>query len=667
MFKADVKEIVAMINRGETFEATTTGGAFKVKVDKYVPYCCTSIHDGNRIRASLKPKMALNDYERWYEEDPHTADFIVSMPVTIVANDSRFEYDLNRNSETCIYEEAWGKKVWKRELTSKERAVSLQKHADYYTILHALVSKIEELFGGCLVFDIHSYNYMRWEREVPLFNIGTENVDMKKYGAVVENWQKQLNAVQLTDVVTVAAINDVFFGRGYNLEYVHTHFKHSLVLATEVKKVFCNEATGDAFPKVIRSLQLQLKKAILSTAEEFARGLTKWTHLNRGKLLSKTIDENLLNVDKALYKLVQNFELLAAIVPKNTNSEKRKFFKSKYTIAPKFIYYPTKINVTRLKMDLLNLPVHSIQDVSVRNMYEAVVAGYFDKLDLVATLGSQKFLYNSLRYFGQPSQRDLQNAAYLLLLPDIPGEAKKEPLIGATEAMEMFRKVIDEYGIQAKVTTSNQIVSRILVLNSKKTILFHPDVMLRKKELVALAEHEIGVHMITTMNANSQKLNIFNVGLPVNTLTQEGLAVLSEFLSGNITIQRLKQLALRVVAVDMMCSGADYIEVFNEMRQKYRLEETVAYDLVTRVFRGGGFTKDYLYLNGFVRILRFWEKHHDLTPLLVGKTSIDFYHTINEMLQREMISQPKFITRSFQNEQSQKNNAIYNYILSGLK
>ena len=38
-------------------------------------------------------------------------------------------------------------------------------------------------------------------------------------------------------------------------------------------------------------------------------------------------------------------------------------------------------------------------------------------------------------------------------------------------------------------------------------------------------EHEIGVHMLTTMNAANNKLKIFSVGLPVNTRTGEGMAV----------------------------------------------------------------------------------------------------------------------------------------------
>ena len=165
-----IKEIIKLINEQKTFEATASDNSFQIKINRYVPFCCTAIHDGNNLREDLKDKIAVDDYDRWYEEDPYTGDFINSLPITLIGLDSRFEYDLNRSSEECIYEEAWGKKVWKRKLTPKERQTSLQKHTNYYKVVHTLITKLEELFSSCVLYDIHSYNYQRWERKVPLFN-----------------------------------------------------------------------------------------------------------------------------------------------------------------------------------------------------------------------------------------------------------------------------------------------------------------------------------------------------------------------------------------------------------------------------------------------------------------------------------------------------------------
>jgi len=271
--KIEINEIIKNIEQEKVFEVTSADGEFTIKIDKYVPFCCTAIHNGSKLRPELHDKIALNEYQRWYEEDPYTGDFIKSMPITIIGNDSRFEYDLNRNPYQCVYSFAWGKAVWLKQLTEKEIKISKQKHADYFKVLHALVSKLEELFGGCIVYDIHTYNYKRWNREVPLFNIGTEKIDLNLHNETVKNWLNELREIYLPEIVNSAVTNDVFTGQGYNLEYINTHFKKTLVLATEIKKVYCDELTGEPFPKIIRMLKQSLELAIINNTNAFYRNL----------------------------------------------------------------------------------------------------------------------------------------------------------------------------------------------------------------------------------------------------------------------------------------------------------------------------------------------------------------------------------------------------------
>jgi uncharacterized protein (TIGR02421 family) len=667
MQQLSINEIIRNIRDEKIFEATTSDGSFRIKINRYVPYCCTAIHHGAALRKSLKEKIALDDFDRWYEEDPHTGDFIESMPITLIGLDSRYEYDLNRKPEECVFDIAWGKKVWKSTLSPKERQLSVTKHANYYKVTHALIEKLEGLFGGSVVYDIHSYNHMRWDRNVPLFNIGCESIDLKKFGKCIDHWNNELSDISLTGIESKAAINDVFYGRGYNLEYINTNFKNTLVLATEIKKVYCNELTGADYPKVIKELQQKLKQAIINNAHYFSSLKTNWKAKSASHLLDKKIDPAIENVDKQLYRLLKNFELLAYVNPTNTAVEQRKFFKSKCTESPKFKYSPIKINPFELKQELSGLKTQDINDVSIRHLYESVINSFFDKIDLLASLNSRKFLYNSLRYFGRPSKIDLLNAQYVLLLPAIPSEPKRMPHLSMDEVVSTFSNALDDYGIKCKIEMSNRVISQIMVLNSKRTVLIRPDAKFTRREVNALIEHEIGVHMVTTQNSGQQHLKIFNLGLPVNTRTQEGLAILSEYLSGNFTLKRFKKIALRVVVTDMMCNGATFIDCYNYLVNQQQISTSDAYTIVTRIFRGGGFTKDYLYLSGFVRILKLWNSNTDLSPLLVGKTSLDFYDTIVEMIDREMIAKPQFITKSIEKPFEYEQNGIYDYIISGLK
>lgn len=637
MQKLKIEEIIQLIKKGKTFEAVAFDNSFHIKINKYVPYCCMAIHDGSNLRTELHSKIALDDFQRWYEEDPFTGEFIDSLPITITGKDSRFEYDLNRRPESCIYEEAWGQKVWKTKLTPKERQASLKKHHNFYKVVKTLVQKLTALYESCLVYDIHSYNYKRWDRDVPLFNIGAENVNIEKFGPYVNHWRDELNSIQLPDVSNKTEINDVFYGRGYNLECITNEFPNVLVLATEIKKVYCNETTGEDFPEIISLLKQSLKEAILSNAQFFIDSETSWKSTKSFHLLDKKEDRDVHKIDAKLFKLLRGFELLAHVNPVNTAAEQRKFVKSKFTKTPVFRYSPIKIYPFELKQQLSALPTNQISDVSIRNLYESVITSYFDKIDMLSSLNGKKFLYNSLRYFGRPTKKDLQNANYLLHLPPIQTEPKRVPYLSSDQVMETFKKGLTDYGIKCKIELSNKVISQVMVLNSKKTILIRPDAKFTTKEVNALVEHEIGVHMVTTQNSAAQQLKIFNLGLPVNTMTQEGLAILSEYLSGNITLKRLKKLAMRVMIVDMMCNGADFIECFNYLTNNLGVSNDDAFTIVTRVFRGGGFTKDYLYLSGFVKILKMWKSNDSLTPLLVGKTSLEFYDTIEEMINRDMI------------------------------
>ena len=660
-----ITEIIKAIKSGETFKATADDKSFSIKIDRYVPYICTAIHNGSNIRAELYNKIALDDYERWYEEDPHTADFIASMPITLVGNDSRYEYELNRKEP--VYSEAWGKQVWKKPLSKKELKVSAQKHENYYKVTHALIEKLEDLYGASLVYDIHSYNHKRWDRNVPVFNIGVEKIDTKKYAKYINHWKEELQQIELKGIAVKAELNDVFFGRGYNLEYITKNFNNTLVLATEISKIYCDEKTGEIYPQVIKNIQARFKKAILNNANLYVNDLTNWKYNDKNMLLDNSITKTIQKIDNHLYRLLRNFEMLTYINPINVNSEKARFFKSKFTVNPNFKYKPIKINPYELTKSLHSIDTTQIEDITIRHLYESVITGCIDKINLLSSIGTDKFLYNSLRYFGRPNKVDIRNAEYILLLPEIKEENIRAQRFGVDKAKEIFEEAFDKYGFKGKIKVDKKSLSTVMVVNSTKTVVLKDGATFSKNELQYLAEHEIGVHMVTTMNATNNKLKIFSVGLPINTRTGEGMAVLSEYLSGNFTMNRLRELAIRVVAVDLMCNGSDFKECFNSLVQDYKIEHNRAYNLVTRVYRGGGFTKDYLYLNGFSQLFKFWKDGNDLTPLLVGKTSIGFYNTIVEMIDRNLIEKPKFITKSFAKPRTELNNELFDYILSGLK
>ena len=270
MRRLDISAIISNIESGTPFEAVADDYSFTIKIDEYAPYICGAVHDGHQFRNSLWDNCLHTEYERWYEEDPCTKEMVQSHPMVIAGCDSRFEYDLNRGPENAIYTDAWGKQLWREPLQEEEKVHSLEKHIAFYKVIHALVKKTEEKYGKALVFDMHSYNWKRWEREVPTWNLGTANIDNRRFGALASSWSDRLGQMELPNGIrSTSKINDTFQGNGYFLKYITQHFDHTLVLATEIAKVYCDEYTGIIYPEVVRSVEKQLKELIPLQFKEF--------------------------------------------------------------------------------------------------------------------------------------------------------------------------------------------------------------------------------------------------------------------------------------------------------------------------------------------------------------------------------------------------------------
>lgn len=272
MQKLSAFDILNFIGEGKTFEAVSDDYSFSIKVESYAPYICAAVHDGHQFRKSLWNTCLHTEYDRWYEEDPCTKEMVRSHPIVIAGRDSRFEYDLNRDPENAIYQDAWGKKLWKEPLSEKELKKSLEKHSTFFKVVHALVQQVEQKYGRAIVFDMHSYNLQRWDREVPTWNLGTSNIDNHRFGALVSRWSQRLGEMTLPNgILSTSKINDTFQGNGYFLKYITENFKNTLVLATEIAKVYCNEANGILFPEVVAAIEQQLKESIPLHVDEFTQ------------------------------------------------------------------------------------------------------------------------------------------------------------------------------------------------------------------------------------------------------------------------------------------------------------------------------------------------------------------------------------------------------------
>ncbi len=129
-----------------------------------------------------------------------------------------------------------------------------------------------------------------------------------------------------------------------------------------------------------------------------------------------------------------------------------------------------------------------------------------------------------------------------------------------------------------------------------------------------LFHHEALVHSLTALNGREQPvLPSLALSSPRATETQEGLATFAEQITGSIDITRMKRISLRIEAIAMALSGADFVEVFRYFIASGQGAEE-SFSSAQRVFRGvpvgGGaaFTKDTVYLRGLIDVHTFFRR-----------------------------------------------------------
>lgn len=333
----------------------------------------------------------------------------------------------------------------------------------------------------------------------------------------------------------------------------------------------------------------------------------------------------LSKIDANLNYLVQKIELLNYINPINIEQEKRNFFSSKYNINPNFKYRKIDFDAHKLQQELFSQDIDTIIDDESRAFYRDVIYDYSGLIQCIETIGQKrKFYFNALKSFGTPTDKDVENAKFILHFKDeIDFDNELAPIYTAEEAAEYFKIFMEQYNFPLKIKYSTKISAAAMVQNNTQTLILKKNHTYSPNQLKVLAHHEIGVHLVTTYNGLDQPLKIFYNGFPNNVETQEGLAVFSEYMSGCLTLHRLKELSYRVIAADSLRKGFEFCDTFDLLHNQYKLNREEAYNITLRAHRGGGFTKDYMYLTGLKRIYDAYYKKENLNPLLSGKVSLE--------------------------------------------
>ena len=374
----------------------------------------------------------------------------------------------------------------------------------------------------------------------------------------------------------------------------------------------------------------------------------------------------LFEIDANLDRLVKRIELLSYVNPLNIEKEKQRFFACKFKEDPLFKYPKLKFDPYKLHRLFFSQRLERIKNEEIRQLYNDIIYHYANMVQCIETIGKgREFYYSSLRVYGTPTEKDVQNAKFILHYEDEPPSADMEKIFTPDEAKAYFEDFARSYEFPLNIHFTTHMSAEAMVSNARQALLIKRNTTFSKNQLLTLANHEIGVHLVTTFNGLLQPLKIFSHGFPKNVETQEGLSVFSEYMSGALTLRRLKELAYRVLASDSLIKGYSFSDTFDLIHGTYKLNRNDAFTITLRAHRGGGFTKDRLYLSGLKKVYRRYKSGESMDLLLTGKVSLDYEDQIKYLQSLGLARDITYHNAAFKHKSS--DNETLDFILNNLK
>jgi uncharacterized protein (TIGR02421 family) len=430
--------------------------------------------------------------------------------------------------------------------------------------------------------------------------------------------------------------------------------RHScLMLGLEVPPVYRDATTGEVYPAVLHRFRREVSLAIRRAIFAFARVQTKATVEHFQALGRRAVGRAVAEVDAQLAEIADAFQFLLAVTPVNARDAFTEFEASQFHREPALHYRLLTIDPSLLKRRLYSIPLERVEDPALRELFHEKQVELDRQITMLADRETRNFFHGSMQLYGGVNDELLGLADRILESTGRRARSAAAATDRTTADAATFarraREEIEYYGRTdgAGVQLRDDVPG---LLVSGGTLHVSRDLCVASNRVEPLIAHEVGTHLLTYLNGREQRLQLLRLGVAGYEELQEGIAVLSEWLAGGLTRGRARLLAGRVVAVRRRCEAKSFLDVFHELRDRYGFSTAGAFNVVLRVFRGGGFTKDAIYLRGLASLLAHLAKAdaNDLDELLVGKISLEALPVVRELRWRGVITGPLVLPRHLQ-------------------
>lgn len=416
----------------------------------------------------------------------------------------------------------------------------------------------------------------------------------------------------------------------------------TLIIGISVPVVYQNAQTEELYSLFFRKFYTIFSETIKRAVHEFIRVQTTDAFENYLMLGKTHIDAITISSDTKLAEISEKMSFLLRVTPVNSNEEWDKFEQSEFKNTPSFKYRLISIDPELEKRKLYNIPLELIEDPTIAFILRGKRLEIEKQLTMLEERGTDNFRFIGESLYGVIHQ-DVLDAAKQILKTYPKGEKiKSSKRFDSTEFSKHAQKEMDYYAdkfpdLDLAIEVRDDVAG---IMVSKSKLLINIEMDLDANRCDALIQHEIGTHILTYCNGKSQPLKQMYEGFEGYDQLQEGLAVIAEYLVGGLTVNRLRLLAGRVIAVQSMVDNNDFIETFNLLKDSYEFPSRVAYYISMRVYRGGGLTKDAVYLAGLIDLMEYLQNGGKLETLYTGKFNTTHIKLIEELLYRKVLKQP---------------------------
>jgi uncharacterized protein (TIGR02421 family) len=415
------------------------------------------------------------------------------------------------------------------------------------------------------------------------------------------------------------------------------------VMGMEVRPIYRDAKSGHVFPLVHQELQRRMGAAYKRGFFDFTRRHTTGRPPHYHALGPRAMVKAVWTVDEQLARVSNGFDLLLSVTPTNAEDAWTAFRRTRFERAPEFIYRPLPMDPSLLKRQLFKVPIERIEDPTLAHLFLSQQSELDRKISLLAERGNPNFLLESRQLYGVIGD-DLVDTA-LGILEHVPPGSRGEPRADQVDAQAFAMRVDEEIAYMR--LTHPDIFGRAIVrkdvvglMVSRGNVLIGRRLRMPAARVPAALAHEVGTHVLTYFNGRAQPFKQLSIGLPGYDELQEGIAVLAEYLTGGLNRPRLRLLAARVVAARRVIDGAAFVDVFRELDRTHGFTQRTAFTITMRVFRGGGFTKDAVYLRGLIELLGYLQSGGLLDLLFVGKFALQHVPIIKELQLRRVLGPP---------------------------